>query len=1074
MVCLCLTVTTAFAASGDLDPTLLGGRVRTDFDGWFDQAQAVVVQPDGTIVAAGLVRRQIGSTGGGIPLFRAELGLVRYTAAGALDDDFGTDGIVRTDFGEDVDVRVLLRDPADGDLIAVGNTPSFPQKVVMARYTASGTPDPSVGGGTGHVVTTIPGLAYAGLVRADGRIVVGGGGRDGSGFDAFLLARLNANGTPDDTFDGDGFLISNQGAAIRGMLPAAGDAIVVGGWIQSGGASGFRNFVAARFTEAGAVDTTFGGTGSGRVVVDFFNASLGDEGRAIARMADGTLVVGGFAFQGSDRHFALAFLDANGALDLDFGGGTGKVTTPVTNEGIIRDLVVQSSGGVLAIGETGTGLEVTALASDHPELTLARYDGVTGALDPTFGDDGTITHRLRGTESPRAATLQSDDEPIVVGRASEDWYVLRLTPTGQADPTFGSGGRVLVQTTEAFQSYGGLLQPDGKIVLAGRGLCQANCVGFLQSQMALTRHLPDGRLDPTFGALGLAMPQLGLNQVAVAVARQADGSIVAGGTSRAGNFGVDDFAVLRLSDTGAPDAGFGTGGLATLDFFGGHDVVVSMVLQPGDVKPVLVGEVVSAGKTVFGVARFTTSGVPDPAFGTGGKVTTDLPGADDVAQGVVVQPDGKIVVVGYTGNETSSVLALVRYLHDGMPDASFGTNGIVLTPVTARADGASDVIRNADGTLVVSGWVDFGGDEDFAVLRYLENGTLDPDFATAGIARTDLFGFHGPDEAITLTTQLDGKLILLGDTRLYDSDDFAVARFSADGDLDTAFGAGGHMLVDLFHSDDFDPRSALIQPDGRLVGVGSTGGMGFFRMETAGGPQPTFPPTPTSTTTSTTLAGGSTTTTSTTLPGGTTTTTLPGGSTTTTSTVPGGSTTTTTLPAAAEICGNCVDDDGNGRVDYDDPACCAGTGTLQVRKAQLRPGTSGGKLSLSTSLAGAGFPTVDPTAADLFVHLAGGDGATILCARVPASAFKRKKKLFVFADKSGAVAAGISGVKVKLLKTQQLQVVATGKRARFGAVMAGPMRLTLAFDDADSAPGQCATATPSFRAIGKNKGVRFP
>jgi uncharacterized delta-60 repeat protein len=260
--------------------------VRTDFDGFFDQAHAAVVLPDGKIVAAGLARRQIGSTGGGLPIFRAEVALARYTAAGVLDASFGNGGVVRTDFGQDVDVRVLLRDPADGDLIAVGNTPSFPQMLVVARYDADGTPDASVGGGTGRLVTSVSGIAYTGLVLPDGKLMIGGSGRNASGFEAFLLARLHPDGTPDDGFDGDGVLVSNQGAGIRGMLREADGDLVVAGWRQDGNLGGFINFVAARFTATGAIDTTFGGAGTGRISIDFFNVSGGDQGRALARLPD--------------------------------------------------------------------------------------------------------------------------------------------------------------------------------------------------------------------------------------------------------------------------------------------------------------------------------------------------------------------------------------------------------------------------------------------------------------------------------------------------------------------------------------------------------------------------------------------------------------------------------------------------------------------------------------------------------------------------------------------------------------------------------------------------------------------
>jgi uncharacterized delta-60 repeat protein len=678
-------------ASGDLDAGLLGGRAHTDFDGWFDQAENVLVQPDGKIVAGGLARRKTGQTPGGTPLFRAELALVRYTATGALDDTFGDHGRVRTDFGEDVDVRTLARDPSNGDLIAVGNTPLFPQKLVFARYHADGTPDAAVGGGTGRVITDVPGFAFASYVDG-GKVVVGG---QATTLDDFLIARFGADGTPDPTFDGDGFVVSSLGGAVRGLVPAAGGRIVAAGWVQGGSLGGFRNFAVARFLETGAPDLVFGPSGTGETSIDFFNAAGGDEARAIARMGNGALAVGGFAFEGSgqaaDRHFALAMLTEDGMPVGSF-GGTGKVTTPLPEAAIVRQVFPQTSGKIVVVGETGLGIDTAQLGSTRPNIALARYE-TNGTLDPTFGDDGTIVHRLRGAEMPRAATIQADDKPIVAGRFREDWLVLRLTPTGQADSTFGRGGRVLIDDPSMITSFGGALQSDGKMLVAGRGFCPSDCTFLFQNHMAVTRHLSDGRLDPTFGDLGFALPRFAGNQVANAVAEQADHAIVAAGAAAETLFSDDDFALVRLTAAGAPDVGFGSMGLATVDFFGGHDRVRALAVQPADQKLVVGGSVETGGKTVFGLVRFLPGGTLDPNFGVGGKVTTDLPGQDDQVLALLVQADAKIVAVGETSGSTSGTIALVRYLGDGTPDPGFGTNGVVTTPVTTHLDGGGAVLR---------------------------------------------------------------------------------------------------------------------------------------------------------------------------------------------------------------------------------------------------------------------------------------------------------------------------------------------------------------------------------------------
>jgi hypothetical protein len=177
------------------------------------------------------------------------------------------------------------------------------------------------------------------------------------------------------------------------------------------------------------------------------------------------------------------------------------------------------------------------------------------------------------------------------------------------------------------------------------------------------------------------------------------------------------------------------------------------------------------------------------------------------------------------------------------------------------------------------------------------------------------------------------------------------------------------------------------------------------------------------------------------------------------------------------VCGNCLDDDRNGQTDYDDPSCCAATGAARLRKAQLRGSPSGGRLDLETTVSGGGFPTVNPTAEDLYIRLSDASDVTLLCGRIPATAFRKRKKFFQFLDRRNVVPgdAGVDGVVVKPLRSSQtLQVAAHGKRAELAATAAGTIRVTLAFDAAGPGRGRCASVVQLFRAAGRNKGLRFP
>ncbi|WP_216320738.1 Calx-beta domain-containing protein [Deinococcus aestuarii] len=278
--------------------------------------------------------------------------------------------------------------------------------------------------------------------------------------------------------------------------------------------------------------------------------------------------------------------------------------------------------------------------------------------------------------------------------------------------------------------------------------------------------------------------------------------------------GSQTSTVLTLTDDDAPppppdpdgflDPGFGTGGKVTTPF-GGDET--AMALQ-SDGKIVMVG-----GRTdAFVLARYNPGGNLDPSFGTGGTVTTDLiPGGivQEVANGLALQPDGKIVVVGYTRVGLPFSFALARYNADGSPDPSFGAGGKVTTGVSGRAFA---VALQPDGKIVVAGDDTVG--EDFRLARYNPDGSLDASFGSAGVVTTDLAG--APDVARNIVIQPNGAIVVSGDP--FSPDGLTgMARYTAGGSLDSSFGAGGKLTL---------TGAALgaglaLQPDGRFVLVGS-------------------------------------------------------------------------------------------------------------------------------------------------------------------------------------------------------------------------------------------------------------
>src|SRR5579885_3479628 len=246
---------------------------------------------------------------------------------------------------------------------------------------------------------------------------------------------------------------------------------------------------------------------------------------------------------------------------------------------------------------------------------------------------------------------------------------------------------------------------------------------------------------------------------------------------------------------------------------------------------------VAIGRAVlFALAAFAfvgpVSAAPgglDPSFGQNGRVVTDFDQSTDVANAVAVQPDGKLVVGGttYINNDFSGEdFALARYNPDGSLDTSFGNNGRVTTDFPGLAAVISAVAVQPDGKILVAGGAfplfTFLG--NFELARYNPDGSLDASFGHGGIVTT-----HFPGQgsyAFALALQADGRIVAAGtdfiDFSSSDSSntDFALARYNLDGSPDTGFGSGGQVTTDFRGLND-DAFAVLVQPDGRIVAVGS-------------------------------------------------------------------------------------------------------------------------------------------------------------------------------------------------------------------------------------------------------------
>ena len=279
-----------------------------------------------------------------------------------------------------------------------------------------------------------------------------------------------------------------------------------------------------------------------------------------------------------------------------------------------------------------------------------------------------------------------------------------------------------------------------------------------------------------------------------------------------------DFALARYNKNGGLDTTFGDRGKVITDFSNNDDISYSVAIQK-DGKIVLGGFVFNRlGSYDFALARYNPNGDLDTTFGLSGKVITDFSNGYDVGVSVAIQEDGKIVLGGFVFNSVSkSDFALARYNTNGELDTTFGNGGKVITDFSNNNDDGYSVAIQADGKIVLGGrmYNSVSSNRDFALARYNTNGGLDTTFNNGGKVITDFS--NNNDDGYSVAIQEDGKIVLGGFVfNSVSKNDFALARYNTNGNLDTTFGIEGKVITDFNNNDDYGV-SVAIQQDGKIV-----------------------------------------------------------------------------------------------------------------------------------------------------------------------------------------------------------------------------------------------------------------
>lgn len=372
-------------------------------------------------------------------------------------------------------------------------------------------------------------------------------------------------------------------------------------------------------------------------------------------------------------------------------------------------LEVQQDGKILIGGEIDLGL--------GSDFCVARYNS-DGSIDNSFGLQGIAKYNFQNLTDGDYANdmvIQPDGKILLIGISlsvmnSNQLAMVRFTPDGMLDTTFGSGGTIL-STFGGSSSWGKsiLLQTDGKILVAGS--VNISFIGHL----LMARYNEDGTLDDTFGDAGVAimnvsdslgLPVGGFTEIGL----QSDGKIVgAGGLSIGSYFEESDFALIRYNSNGLIDSTFGTNGLVTTDYFENEGPSEIRILAD---DKILLGGIVYESDDVRSIAlvRYNSDGSVDSSFGNNGLFSFNPTNNNVPCNDVLIQPDGKYVIVGRRINDSSSGsdFLTIRVNNDGTLDESFNNSGFVFSNIANSnvEEGDSGAIQE-DGKILIAGrWID--------------------------------------------------------------------------------------------------------------------------------------------------------------------------------------------------------------------------------------------------------------------------------------------------------------------------------------------------------------------------------
>jgi uncharacterized delta-60 repeat protein len=521
-----------------------------------------------------------------------------------------------------------------------------------------------------------------------------------------------------------------------------------------------------RLLSGGVLDPTFGTAGLVTTAI-----GSGSRGLAVATYPnegtanDGKIVAAGDASTGrtNTEYMAVVRYNLDGTPDRTF-GGTGEVTGL---PGAAWAVQVQPDGKVLAAGVSGS------------HFAVVRYNA-NGSLDSSFGSTGKVitTISKNSSDAGGALVLQADGKIVVAGVSNpqnttyEDLALVRYNATGALDTSFGTGGKVTTRFAAplvagfndsrvnlAIDPNTSPLDPDrGKIIVGAQMHSQPGAVVVLYNT--------NGTLDTGFGPNHIGYVNLS-NLSSPAVAVQSDDRIVVAGVVQGTT--SNDLGLDRLNPDGTLDTSFGSGGVVVTSSEPNGDAARSVTLQ-ADGKIVVAGDQnnVVTGATSFLVARYNTNGSLDTAFGVNGIATAGTRSIGSNTAALALEPDGRIVVAGYTQDQLPGAFSLARFLATGPQIGSFTATPYPVTQGTSLTLTAANVVdlnlgssvtqvafyqdANGDGVLepATDLLLGYGTQTSPGVWTFVFTVNLAPGTSTLFVQAKDSYGVFSDPPALTL------------------------------------------------------------------------------------------------------------------------------------------------------------------------------------------------------------------------------------------------------------------------------------------------------------------------------------